>query len=70
MLLSSPVQGLDYAVRREAKHSSMDGDMIAKVAAESMGEGFRASKGFLALGARHPPEHIPLRSQASIPTFP
>ena len=59
LLLANPVQGLDNAVRRQAKYSSMDGlgaagpsyplrtqptngDMTAKVAAESMGRGLRA----------------------------
>ena len=51
LLIANPVQGLDYAVRRQAKHSGMDafgpsyplrtqptgGDMAAKVGAESMG---------------------------------
>ena len=56
LLLANPVQGLDNAVRRQAKHASMDpfaavrppsplhtqppdGDMTAKVAAESMALG-------------------------------
>ena len=58
LLLANPVQGLDNAVRRQSKHASMDpfaavrppsphtqppnGDMTAKVAAESRGRGLRA----------------------------
>ena len=64
LLLANPVQGLDNAVRRQAKHSSTDafaaagpsyplrkqgtdGDMTAKVAAESMGQGLRAFERFI-----------------------
>ena len=69
LLLANPVQGLDNAVRRQAKHSSMDGnaatgpsyplrtqptdgDVTAKVAAERMKRGLRASELLLALDAR------------------